>query len=350
MSLVKKSEMDMDNFSAKLAAHKGDGAHILIPQSMIYQINDLFQLRINEVSLSANILDKDVWPLPGGGEKLALSKQALYKIAQASGIEFLRSEIVGTPSRDYVVIAAAVRKRSESGVWVIYRGTYELDLITVYENLLSTLEKRIGKGQYGPKTLEEAKKKAAEETNKIRQYKFQRAETGAYLRAIRQCLALRGEYTAKELEKPFITWANHLNPDPDNPNNRQIILSIAIDETQAPPAPMPNGMGDDEWGEIYGHCVDQPDPSGASQPQAGKPPEKSASEMRAWVLKAKTGEEVEDRGAYALQKGIEIELVSQWMSEWGNDHGLTGYCATTEAMEAAMQAAKPTKPFVAANQ
>jgi len=81
------------------------------------------------------------------------------------------------------------------------------------------------------------------------------------------------------------------------------------------------------------------------------PPVKEAldpDKARAWVLKSKSGEDLEDRGEICLRKGFTVETVSQWVKEWGDAHGFTE--PATDSMDAAIQSAKPVKGFVEANQ
>lgn len=216
---------------ALLDDYRKRGAHVLVPQSTLAQVSPLFQVSVEMVRISPNPVDKDVWPLPGGGGKLGLSKQGLLKIARAAGIEFLPAT-VDSERKDYIRMSAAVRKRNASGAWETTRGTYELDMEIVGQDLFLEKVKKIGK-QYGPKNEAEAREKTEAELMKFRRYRVGRCETGAYLRAIRAMLTIKGDYTASELEKPFIVPAVHFSPDMNDPEMRAMVVNagkLAIHE------------------------------------------------------------------------------------------------------------------------
>jgi len=325
----------MTNLSiSKLDDYRKMGGHILIPQSSIQQVGPLFKVALNMVYLSDVPEDRDVWKLPGG--KLGLSKQGLYKISIASGIEMLDSRVISS-TRDYVCFEASVRRRNESGAFIVSKATYEIDLTVVLEDLTATFTSRIGKN-YGPRDAGEARQKALDETGKIRRYKLQRAETGAYLRAIRQILALKTEYTAEELSKPFITYSMNFDPDMNDPDMKRVVLDAARRAVEAQysgveysaPAPISDGGF---WDDINPDSADGLSESESNdlletipEVRVDLPTVKESldpDKACAWLLKAKTGKDLEDRGAICLQKGFDIEMVSQWVKEWGDVHGLT---------------------------
>lgn len=229
MSNPKPTPQNKELSLAKLNDYRKRGAHVLIPQTQLAQMSPLFQVSAEMVRISPNPLDKDVWKLPGG--KLGLSKQGLYKIASAAGIDFVGSEVVSS-SADYIMMSATVRKRNASGAWEQRKGTYEIDMAVIEQDIYLAAVKKIG-SQYGPKNEEEAKKKADEEALKFRRYRVGRCETGAYLRAIRAMLTIKGDYTPTELEKPFIVPAVHFSPDMSNPEMRAMVVNagkLAIHE------------------------------------------------------------------------------------------------------------------------
>lgn len=196
-------------------------AHVLIPEQRLAQVSPFFKISVNAVRLSPNPDDRDIWKLPGG--KYALSKQGLYKIASAAGISFGVSEVVKV-ERDYVCVKASVMKRNSSGEWETRTGTAEIDLDVVQEDLyMANVDKMQKNYQYAPKNDDECVAKARAEAMKIRRHKVARCETGAYLRAIRAMLPLKGEYSQDDFKKPFIVAACHYAPDYSDPMVLQLV-------------------------------------------------------------------------------------------------------------------------------
>jgi hypothetical protein len=215
----------------KIHEYRATGkVHVLIPEARLAQLNPFFKVSVNQVNISPAPADKDVWALPGG-KKYSLSKQGLYKIACAAGISFCGATIVSVSS-DYVCVQAKIRKRNTAGEWEYRDGTCEIDLQVVEEDLFMGLVEKLQKfggtdKYYGPKNEAECREKARVEAMKIRRYKVARAETGAYLRAIKSMLPLKGEYEPQELRMPFIVAASHLSPDFSNPVVKEMMKDSA---------------------------------------------------------------------------------------------------------------------------
>lgn len=220
----------------RLDKYRG-GAHVLISQAKIAQISPMFQVRLERVDLSPNPDDRDIFQLPGtyNDPKYGLSARGLYKLARAAGIQLAGADIK-TATQSYVLAQAKVKKRNESGEWIWAEGSYELDLEIVEEDLYADYAAKFeraqknprGKGaDYAPKSDEECRQKARTGAMKIRRYKVQRAETGAYCRAIRAMLGISGEFRQEDFKKPFIVAAVHFAPDMTDPAMRELVGNAA---------------------------------------------------------------------------------------------------------------------------
>lgn len=216
--------------------HYRKNAHVLVPQAKIQQINPLYQVRLERVDLSPSPDDRDIYQLPGtySDPRYGLSAKALYRIARAAGIQLAGSKILSA-TQDYVLAQARIKKRDFGGEWIFCEGTYELDITVVEEDLYADYVTKMeraqknprGKGaDYAPKSDDECRAKARTGAMKIRRHKVQRAETGAYCRAIRALLGVGGEFTPDDLRMPFLVPAVHFAPDMSDPEVKAKMIEV----------------------------------------------------------------------------------------------------------------------------
>ena len=149
-----------------------------------------------------------VWPLPGGGGKLGLSKVGVTRLAIASGIQMKEAK-VEERSDSYIRVKAWIRQRNASGEWIEYSAQQELDKGDLYADELAIKLKK--------NSPEAAAKLAEAAVQKIWRHRLARAETGAYLRAMRFVLVLKSGFTPAELARPFICQDVQFRPDPNDP-------------------------------------------------------------------------------------------------------------------------------------
>jgi hypothetical protein len=196
------------------------GAHVLVPNQYQSQVSPIWQGVYEIVFLSPNTADKDCWPLPGGGGKVGLSKTGLWKLGRAAGIEPFDSKV--DAERDgYIRMTARVRQRDASGAWVYAHGTKNFDRKEIWEE---TYQTTLSKNK-GNEAL--AKAKADEDTRRFWKFSLERCETGAYLRAIRTLMAIRGDFSPAELKAPFVVRAVHFAPDQSVPELREATINAA---------------------------------------------------------------------------------------------------------------------------
>jgi hypothetical protein len=128
--------------------------------------------------------DADTYKVDGG--KLALNKTAHDKIASAAGISFV--DVQRTDNRndpDFAEVKViAVMKRAD-GTLITATGTKSVDVNAMIDRL-------------GPDSDKVKNRK------QLRQFKVERAESGAKNRAIRALMAIKASYLPAELAKPFV--------------------------------------------------------------------------------------------------------------------------------------------------
>jgi hypothetical protein len=210
--------------NANLDELRQRGAHVLVPQQYQSNVSPFFSAAYEMVKLDPNPDNKDVWKLPGGAG-LGLSKVGLMKLTRAAGIVLHGSRTVERQS-GYIKVQAEVRQRNLSGQWEAFVATKSMDRALIYEGIYRQA-KAGTKFKPGLKE-EQAREKADADTFAIWKFHEERAETGAYLRALRACMNIRGDFSAEQLTKPFIVRAVHFNPDMQDPTVAKMVTDAGL--------------------------------------------------------------------------------------------------------------------------
>lgn len=164
----------------------------LIPVKTIQELSPLHKIVFNEVMISSNLSDKDVYKQ---GNELALTKKALEKLMIASNIQIVESMPI-TPKvcRKCIEIAKATKLAPKCGECasrndVAYRVTVS-----------------IPDSNGGLRYVQASKNSKYEDTKSANEKLFldEQCETKALNRALRKAMTIKSTYTVKELEKPFV--------------------------------------------------------------------------------------------------------------------------------------------------
>ena len=168
---------------------------------------------------------------------LCLGFQAMLKIAQAAGVEWVTNKcgrIDDGKNPNVTVYRAVCRWRDSSGQERETSAEYVLDIDVRYDLAM----------------LKGDEAKANKEALKLKQSALQRAESGAKSRAIRAALAIRsGGYSKAELRaKPFIVPRLVVDIDYANdPMARQMLTAKALGLTSLPFWGRGPNAGPDGW-------------------------------------------------------------------------------------------------------
>lgn len=224
-----------------LAEYDPSKVNLLVPTQQIQQVSPWHAARVSEVRVDPDPNKGDVFKV--GSRKngnqwenlYALSKPALMRIASAAGIVWnWRDSGVVTATSDLVIYRAVGAIRLPDGSWQPVMATKEIDLKVIEEeirerqtaaNLKKKPEERLNDAQ-----LEQA---IRSELLQWRKNKLMRAETGAMLRVIRAALGMRSQYTAAELEKPFVVPRIDFSPDYSDPQVRQAVIEHGVKGMQS---------------------------------------------------------------------------------------------------------------------
>lgn len=178
-------------------------------------------------------------------DAFGLTRVTLDKISHTVGISWINMKtLIDEPLR-VVLQCIGVLKKGD-GSYLTIEGTKEIDVEALAEETRVKLEELAEDGKLKaylpgkkgeqelvsgtPECIRYINRKVTGRRIEVRKHKYGLAETGAKNRAIRRALALKPNYTAKELEKPFIIPRIDFNSDKamEDPVLRQQLLNSAI--------------------------------------------------------------------------------------------------------------------------
>jgi len=166
--------------------------NVLAPAT-VTEVTPWHQVTVSQVQLSPDPRNGgDVYPQSG---KLALTKIALLKLADAAGIRFKsRTQLKRHKDGSFEAYCIA-EKQDPDGTWRQYPGSYYWD---TPQRVSDVRDPDSRKGQA--------------ELRMIKTFGAQRAETGAMNRAIRAIIGIKSTYTPAEIQRPFVVARVSFNP------------------------------------------------------------------------------------------------------------------------------------------
>lgn len=230
---------------------KTDKYNVLLPTQHIEQVSPWHAARTTIVQVSPDTTAGDVFKVGSRyNDKtkdyeniFCLAKPALMRIAAAAGIVWNWRECGPTTiQQDYVCYKAVGAVRLPDGSWQPIMAEKEIDLMVIEEetheaNLRKAYEyagdPKKEKNLRGLRPEEWARQQTRSVMLQWRKNKLMRAETGAMLRVIRAALGIKSQYTAKELEKPFVVPRIDFSPDYNDPVVRQALIQHGVSAMSA---------------------------------------------------------------------------------------------------------------------
>lgn len=176
--------------------------NLLVPVQSIQEINPIYKLVRNEVRISTELSDKDIYREKNAGEGMySLTHKALMKLFTAANGQIVASERVRSricdkcieivkatktapqcgscPANANVCCRIVVKFPELSGGWRLVQATREID----FSNMGNATEGQI---------------------RQTKAFAYEHAESKALSRCIRKGLSIKSAYSLAELEKPFI--------------------------------------------------------------------------------------------------------------------------------------------------
>lgn len=246
--------------------------NILLPTRAIQQINPWYAYGVTVVHVDPNPESGDVYPVGSRRVKgedgkwyvqelYGLAKPALMRMMQAAGIVWnFRESGVRRLDRDYVLYVAIGAIRLADGTWMTLSAHKEIDLeveeAVLREQWQARAERlarqgnvpederyryKVRKAQVQgrdvflldeaeiPRYVEEHVRSAMLHKRKN---KVHLAETGAMLRLVRSALAIKAQYTAEELRRPFVVPRVDFQPDLSDPEVRRAMIQHGLPAIQ----------------------------------------------------------------------------------------------------------------------
>lgn len=184
---------DPNKIQGRLVAAR-QNYNVLMPQSHLDFIPEGYAVSVRTVRIDPDKDHGDVYPIPGAGGKVALSKVALDKLSAAGGINWYPTRRLddGSDPRYCHVEVVGVYQEFDGSARVI-SATKELDLRDGSPTCLE-LERIAAKKQ----------RSADDQISQMRMHILSHAESKARNRAIRMAFAIRSSYSPDEVARPFI--------------------------------------------------------------------------------------------------------------------------------------------------
>jgi hypothetical protein len=229
--------------------------NLLIPVKTMQMPSDMFKIIVNEVQIDSNPDNGDVYVQ---SNKLALTKNALSKLAKAAGISIKESKPI-MPSTHVTAIemARAIGKvvpydtrdiAHEVTVLVPEASGQYSVVIAQKEYIIENLKAEYIEQKKNHQVWENGKKRPATEKEKADAAEKQltqfiahsraQCESKALNRALRQAMQIKSTYTAEELKKPFIVAL--VVPNLENPDFKNVMLQNYSESVKSLFAPSSN--------------------------------------------------------------------------------------------------------------
>ena len=211
---------------------KGKGHNVLLPSTNLGELSEFHQAVVDEVYLSPNPNDGDVYSMFGQDGKFALTKQALTKLSVAAGIIWNPAETRRTDNRsdrNYVSFQAVGGLRKVDGSPVYFKAEYDMDFEGIEEELRTMYENKCASWNK-PDSEKKAyvEKSVRRDLLQKRKHKIKLCESGAMNRVIRWLLGVKTTYTPEELKHPFVVVRVIIRPDFSSKEVRSKMIEAAV--------------------------------------------------------------------------------------------------------------------------
>jgi len=255
--------------------------NLLVPVQSIQEVNPIYRLVINQVKVSTNLPDKDIYQEKSAGQGMyALTHKALMKLFTAANGQIVDSSRVRSkvcdkcidivkatrtapqcgscPASANVACRIIVKFPELSGGWRLVQATRELD----FSNMGNASEGQI---------------------KQTKAFAYEHAESKALSRCIRKGLSIKSAYSLAELEKPFIVIYPVL--DARDADVKKALIAGAIASSNllygsglmlnAPQQALPEGRSDVDMstGEIIDNDYEAEQPEEQGKPWDNPPEE-----------------------------------------------------------------------------
>lgn len=201
--------------------------NLLVPIRTFQELSPLHKLIVNEVSISPNPADKDVYQEKN--KEFALTKKALSKLMAAAGIQLVNSKSVPTQKCNKCIEVAQRTRMAPKCFECPYQDDVAIQVIISIPQLggtprFVTATKEI--------RLDDAKESMSDAQFKsFKPFRTEQCESKALNRALREALHIKSTYPQKELEKPFVVALTV--PNWDEPDMKKAAIEMYANNAAA---------------------------------------------------------------------------------------------------------------------
>lgn len=209
----------------------------VIGPDMVAQVTPYHKRIATQVVLSANPSDGDVYALQGDISKLAPTKLALLKLADAAGVRWQYAQCKKTaPS-----VCEFCKAAGDNCLKCSHHGTIAYQAVGAYQDGAGQWRPIIGTAEVDPSERDRVGKNDGKtEGQRMKAYLLRHVESRAFNAAIRT-LGVKQWYTPVEIKKPFVVVRTYFDGYSDPDFKRLMLARAAADmaELYGEPDPHP---------------------------------------------------------------------------------------------------------------
>jgi len=208
-----------------IAEARAKGCNVLTADIAMSGLSDWHVPVVETVTLDSDPKQGDIYPQ---GEKFAISRQALSKLAVAAGVIWSASETRRTDNRacrDYVSFQAVGGIQKPDGTYTFMKSEYDLDMEVVEEDLINIHTATAKKFKKDQAYIDFCVKR---DIIQKRKHKLKLCESGAKDRVIRELLGIKATYPMEQIRQPFVILRITVRPDYTDKDVKRAMLAAAI--------------------------------------------------------------------------------------------------------------------------
>jgi hypothetical protein len=208
----------------------------VIGPDMVAELTPYHKRIATQITLSANPVDGDVYALMGDAQKLAPSKLALLKIADAAGVRWQYSQCKKVPAS----ICEFCKAGGDNCLKCSHHGTIAYQVVGAYQDAAGQWRSLVGTAEVDPSERSKTGRDGMTDGQRMKQYLLRHVESRAFNAAIRN-LGVKQWYTPAELKKPFVVIRTYFDGYSDPDFKRLLMARAASDmaELYGNPDPHP---------------------------------------------------------------------------------------------------------------
>ena len=197
----------------------------VIGPDMVAQVTPYHKRIATQIVLSANPADGDVYALQGDTSKLAPTKNALLKIADAAGVRWQYAQCKNVaPS-----VCEFCKAAGDNCLKCAHHGTIAYKAVGAYQDAAGQWRALVGTGEVDPSERDRVGKNDGKtEGQRMKQFLLRHVESRAFNAAIRT-LGVKQWYSPAELKKPFVVVRTYFDGYSD-PDFKRLLMARAASD------------------------------------------------------------------------------------------------------------------------